>query len=335
MATRWGICGAGKISLDFCMCIKSLPSEDHQIVAVAARDKGRAEDFASRFGIPKSYGSYEELAENPDVDIVYIGTIHTQHVQNSLLFINAGKHVLCEKPMALTLEGCQKVLAAAKSKGVFFAEAFWSRYFPAYKFIQEHLKSEAIGDVVMVEATFAVPIVHVQRLYDLELGGGGLMDIGCYTVQAANLIFKDKPEMIVAHGSKTETGADKTAVITLKYPGDKFASLAYSMEASGGANHFTIYGTKGTIVIPDSFWYPTRVVLKDNEVKYFHLPTVEDQDGSYYGNAQGFVYQAKGVREYLKAGVTESDVIPHKDSETIMFIMQEVLKQLGVKYNYS
>ncbi|KAH9500472.1 hypothetical protein Btru_072006 [Bulinus truncatus] len=334
MATRWGICGAGKISLDFCMCIQSLPPEENQIVAVAARNKDRAEEFASRFDIPVSYGSYEELAQNPDVDIVYIGTIHTQHVQNSLLFIDAGKHVLCEKPMALTLEGCRRVLSAAKSKGVFFAEAFWTRYFPAYKFIQEHIRSGAIGEVVLVEATFAVPIIHVPRLYDLELGGGGLMDIGCYVVQAANFIFKGQPELIVAHGSKTESGADKAAVITLRYPGDKFASLAYSTESSGGASHFTIHGTEGNIVVPDSFWCPTRVVLKDNDVKYFQLPAVEDQDGSIYGNAQGFVYQAKAIREYLKSGLKESPVIPQEDSETIMAILQEILNQLGVKYEH-
>ncbi|CAL1546233.1 unnamed protein product [Lymnaea stagnalis] len=330
MATRWGICGAGKISYDFCLCLRSLPREEHEIVAVAARDKGRAEEFATRFEVGQSYGSYEELAQNPNIDVVYIGTIHTQHVENSLLFINAGKNVLCEKPMALSLEGCKKVLTAAKQKGVFFAEAFWSRHFPAYKFIQEQIKSGQIGEVVLVEATFAVPILHVPRLFDLELGGGGLMDIGCYTVQAANLIFKGKPELIVAHGSKAESGADKTAVILLKYPGEKFATLAYSTEGSQGANHFTIHGTKGNLVIPDSFWYPTRVVVRENDVKYFQLPSIEDLEGSTFGNAQGFVYQAKCIRQCLLKGEKECEAIPHEDSETIMYIMEEALKQLGI-----
>ncbi|XP_059150722.1 trans-1,2-dihydrobenzene-1,2-diol dehydrogenase-like [Physella acuta] len=333
MATRWGICGAGKISYDFCLCLKALPKSEHEIVAVAARDKKRAEEFASRFDIFNSYGSYEELAKDSNIDVIYIGTIHTNHVESSLLFINAGKNVLCEKPMSLSLEGCQRVLKAAKEKGVLFVDAFWSRHFPAYKFILEHIKSGAIGEVVMMQATFA-SFRDDAIYFDMNRGGGALMDIGCYPVQAANLLFKGKPESIVAQGSKAESGADKTAVILLKYPGGKFASLSYSAETSNGASHLTIYGSQGTIVVPDWFWCPTRVVLKENQVKYFQLPDIQDMDGMTYSNSQGLTYEAKAVRDCLLKGLKECPEITHEDSETIMYILTEVQKQLGIKYNY-
>jgi dihydrodiol dehydrogenase / D-xylose 1-dehydrogenase (NADP) len=334
MATRWAICGAGKISQDFCLALSSLPKTEHQIVAVAARGKESAKSFADKFDIPQSFGSYEELASLPDVDVVYIGTIHINHVENSLLYINAGKSVLCEKPMSMSLEGCQKVLAAAKEKGVLFVEAIWSRFFPVYKFIQEHIKAGELGDVIMVESSFAVNIISVPRLNDPELGGGGLLDLGVYVVQAANLIFKGRPDQIIAEGSKTDSGVDKTAVIILKYPGNKFASLKYSIETAAGANSLTIRGTKGNIVIPDCFWCPNRVILQDNSVKYFELPKVDNEKSFTFLHSQGLVYEANGVRDCLLEGLKESPLISHDDIETIHYIMQEVLNQLGVTYRF-
>ncbi|BFZ05317.1 hypothetical protein BsWGS_08356 [Bradybaena similaris] len=335
MATRWAVCGAGKISHDFCLALlSSLPKTEHQIVAVAARDKKSAESFAAKFDIPKSFDSYEELASLPDVDVVYIGTIHINHVENSLLFINAGKSVLCEKPMSLTLEGCQKVLKAAQEKGVLFVEAIWSRFFPVYKFIQEYIKSGEIGDVVMVQANFSVNIISIPRVHDPDLGGGGLLDLGIYVVQAANLVFKGKPEKIIAECSKADSGVDKTGTVILRYPGDKFASLTYSTEGAGGANSFAIRGKKGNVVIPDLFWCPNRVVLPDNSVKYFELPKVEDGATFNFTNSQGLAYEAQGVRDCLLKGLKESPYVSHSDIETIHYIMQEILNQFGIKYKF-
>lgn len=334
MATRWAICGAGKISHDFCLAVSSLPKTDHQIVAVAARDKDSAESFAAEFDIPKSFGSYEELASLPDVDVVYIGTIHINHVENSLLFINAGKSVLCEKPMSLTLEGCQKVLKAAQEKGVLFVEAIWSRFFPVYKFIQDYVRSGEIGNVVTVQATFNVNIASVPRVNDPNLGGGGLLDLGIYVVQAANLVMKGKPEKIIAECSKTASGVDKTGALILRYPNDRFASLSYSIEAAQGANSLSIRGDEGVIVIPDLFWCPTRVVLPDNSVKYFELPAVEDGKQFVFSNSQGLAYEAQGVRDCLLKGLKESPYISHEDSETIHYIMQEILDQFEIKYKF-
>ncbi|KAK3768822.1 hypothetical protein RRG08_061279 [Elysia crispata] len=330
--TRWGILGAGKIAVDFCTCLNSLP--DHKIVAIAARSKDRADQFAEEYDIPKSYGSYEEAINDPDVDIIYISTIHISHVELSLASINAGKSVLCEKPMALSLEGCKKVLAAAKEKNVFFAEGFWSRFFPVYQFIREQVESGALGEIHTVQVSFATPISNVERMRKRELGGGGLMDLGCYPVQAANLVFKGRPESIHVQGTLMEdTGVDSSAVITLKYPGNKFAMLHYDMRTSAGANSFVIRGTKGNLVIPDKFWCPDRIVVGDNQLKYFQLPTVEE-GRIIFVNSQGFCYEIQDIRECLLKGQIESSKIPHEDSETISYILTEVQKQLGVSFEF-
>lgn len=334
--TCWGILGTGQIANDFCICLNELP--EHEIVAVAARSKDKAEQFAADHDIPKAYSSYKEVMNDPNVDIVYISTIHINHVELSLACINAGKAVLCEKPMALSLEGCQKVLAAAKERKVFFAEGYWSRFFPVYQFIQEQLESNELGEVNSVQATFTMPISTVDRLRLRELGGGGLMDIGCYTVQAANLVFKGKPEYIHVQGvRKEDTGVDACAAITLKYPGNKYAMLHYDMRSSGGANSLVIRGSKANLVVPDICWCPDRIIVGDNkesQVKYFQLPTLENQEKIHFTNSQGFCYEIQGIRECLLKGVIESPKITHEDSATISYILTEVQKQLGVSFDF-
>ncbi|GFO27976.1 trans-1,2-dihydrobenzene-1,2-diol dehydrogenase [Plakobranchus ocellatus] len=328
--TRWGILGAGKIAMDFCTCLSALP--EHQIIAVAARSKDRANQFASEFDIPKAHSSYQEVMNDPDIDIVYVSTIHINHVELSLAAINAGKNVLCEKPMSLTLEGCQKVLAAAKEKNILFVEGIWSRFFPVYKFIGEQIESGALGDVHTVQASFTQCIWTVDRISKKELGGGGLMDLGVYLAQAAELVFKGKPKLIQTQGSLSDEGVDKCAVITLKYPGNKFAQLYYDTEVSGGANSLTIRGTKGNLHIPDCFWCPDRVVMEGNQVKYFQLPTIQDK--LEFINSQGFCYQIQGIRECLLKGLKECPEVSHESSETIMYILTEVQRQLGVSYDF-
>jgi len=335
MSTKWAICGAGKIASDFCNCLNSLPSSEHEIVAVAASKKERAEAFAKTFGIQNSYGSYEELTKLKDVDVVYVSTIHTLHVELCLMFINAGKAVLCEKPMALSMEGCQKILAASKEKGVFFQEGTWSRFFPSYKFIKEQISSGSLGEVKVIQASFCVPISEVPRIKQLELGGGSLLDIGLYAVQAANLVFKGKPLNVQSDMSlDEETGVDKTGVITLRYPNGCFASLVFSSETQGGNNSLVFRGTKGNFEITNNFWCADEVKLPNGEIKKFPLPDVKNEVKFNYGNSQGLTYEAQAVRECLLKGAIESREMPHEDSETIMYICQQALNQHGVKYQH-
>ncbi|GFS12451.1 trans-1,2-dihydrobenzene-1,2-diol dehydrogenase [Elysia marginata] len=333
--TRWGIIGAGKITVDFCLCLNSLP--DHKIVSIAARSKERAAKFAEEHDIPTVHGSYQEVIDDPNVDIVYISTIHINHVELSLACIDAGKPVLCEKPMSLSVEGCRKVLAAANEKKVLFIEGFWSRFFPVYKFMREEIASGSLGEIQSMQATFTIAKSELDRMRLRELGGGGLMDLGCYPVQAANFVFKGMPDSVQAQGTYLEdTGVDSSAVITLKYPGNKFAMLHYSMCASPGANSFVIRGSKGNLVIPDKVWCPDRVIAPNDEVKYFQLPTIENQEllNPDFPNSQGFCYEIQGVRECLLKGLTECPLIPHADSEAISYILTQVQKELNISFDF-
>ncbi|XP_005727754.1 trans-1,2-dihydrobenzene-1,2-diol dehydrogenase-like [Pundamilia nyererei] len=172
MATRWGLCGAGKISHDFSVAIKTLPPGDHRIAVIASRSIDRAKDFAQKHCIPKAYGSYEELANNPKIDIVYLGMLHTEQWRVGMLFLKAGKNVLCEKPFAMNSRKVKDLVATAKKNHVFLMEAIWSRCFHVYAEVRRLLAEEVVGDVKLVKAYFGSPQLDIPRSVQKELGGG-------------------------------------------------------------------------------------------------------------------------------------------------------------------
>lgn len=151
MALKWGIVSASKIAHDFVNALGTLSADDHQVVAVAARDLSRAEEFAKRFDIPKAYSSYLELAQDPDIEIAYVGVLNPQHFEVSMLMLEHGKHVLCEKPMCLNETQVRQLVSFAKQKNLFLMEGIWSRFFPSYQYIREQIESGKLGEIVGVE----------------------------------------------------------------------------------------------------------------------------------------------------------------------------------------
>nr|CAD7435799.1 unnamed protein product [Timema monikensis] len=164
MATRWGIASAGKISHDFVTALSVLPQAEHVVVAVAARQLSRAKDFATLHNIKAAYGSYEELAKDPNVDVVYVGSIHPQHMQITSLMLNSGKPCLVEKPLTLNLKETKQLINLARNKKLFLMEAIWSRFFPVYQLLRDELKAGTLGDVLQVIANFGIPIENVDRI---------------------------------------------------------------------------------------------------------------------------------------------------------------------------
>lgn len=164
MALRWGIAAAGKISNDFVSALTTLDAEHHSIVAVAARDVNRAGEFAQRFGIPSAYGSYEELANDPNVQVVYVGTTNPQHYPVALMMLEHGKHVLVEKPLTINEKNSRHLIEVATSKNLFILEAIWSRFLPTYQYLRERISSGALGDIVSVDVEFGFKIDEVDRL---------------------------------------------------------------------------------------------------------------------------------------------------------------------------
>uniref|UniRef100_A0ABM5EI15 Trans-1,2-dihydrobenzene-1,2-diol dehydrogenase n=1 Tax=Pogona vitticeps TaxID=103695 RepID=A0ABM5EI15_9SAUR len=329
VATRWGICSAGKIAHDFLAALKTLPPEDHQVVAIASRDLSRAEEYAKTHGIPKAYGSYAELAEDPDVEIVHIGVLNPYHLPSSLLFIQAGKNVLCEKPMGMNAAEVKTMVKAAQEKNVFFMEGFWSRFFPAAERIRSLLSQGSIGDVMVLHAEFGSPQLSIPRCVEKELGGGGLLDIGCYCIQFACMVFNgEKPESILASGFLHDTGVDKTVSIILNYSRHRQAVLTCTMTAKM-PNRASINGTKGMIEIPSTFWCPTELVV-NGQRESFPLPP--SPMPVHFSNSIGLRYEAEHVRQCLLQGLKESPVLTHADSALINSILDDVRRQVGVLY---
>lgn len=164
MALKWGIISCGNISHDFTNAVNTLNKDEHQIVANAARSLSRAEEFAKRFDIPKSYGSYLELAQDPNVDAVHIGTQHTQHMAVALLMLEHGKHVLCEVPMGLNEKQVQKMIECAKQKNLLLMEGIISRHFPAWKYVQQQILDGALGEINSVDVDFGLKLIDFDRL---------------------------------------------------------------------------------------------------------------------------------------------------------------------------
>ncbi|XP_029978845.1 trans-1,2-dihydrobenzene-1,2-diol dehydrogenase [Sphaeramia orbicularis] len=329
MATRWGICSAGKISHDFTVALKTLPPEDHQVVAVAARKLEDAQAFAKKHSISRAYGSYEELARDQDLDVVYIGVIHPYHLKTCLLFLNAKKNVLCEKPLAMNSKEVQEILAAAKRNNVFLMEAVWTRYFPVSVEIRRLLAQGEVGDVRMVRSEFGVPISHVPRSVQKELGGGAVLDIGIYCLQFICMVYNgEKPECIQATGICLENGVDETVVVTLKFSKNRMAVFTCS-SAVQLPNEAVIMGTKGTIRIPAHMWCPTSLVVNGKETEY---PVPEPYLPLNFINSTGMRYEAEEVRQCLLKGLKESSIMSHADSLLLAEVEDEIRRQVGVVY---
>lgn len=164
MALKWGIASAGKISHDFVTAIGTLPASDHKVVAVAARDIDRAKDFAKLHEITNAYGSYLQLANDQDIEVVYVGTLNPQHYEVATLMLQHGKHVLCEKPLCMNAKQSQKLIDLAKEKSLFLMEAIWSRFFPSYVHIRNRIKAGDLGEITKVKVDFGFELAEVDRL---------------------------------------------------------------------------------------------------------------------------------------------------------------------------
>ncbi|XP_048753467.1 trans-1,2-dihydrobenzene-1,2-diol dehydrogenase-like [Ostrea edulis] len=329
MVLRWGICGAGVISNDFVSALLAPPNNVHEVVCIGARCVNRAQSFADKFGIKSAYGSYEEVANDPNVDVVYIGVIHISHVTLSKQMLKSGKHVLCEKPMGASLTQILEVQEVAREFGKFFMEGIWSRCFPVYRKIKEEVLSGKLGEIKHVQAQFCKPINKVERVAKPELGGGGLHNLGIYPIQLATMIFNNqKPERITADGTLSDLGVDEASCITLTYKNGGRAVLIYStMYGAGKNNKATIYGTNGIIELNENFWCPVEATLPSGKVSN----ELAVGPVSYnYSNSGGLRFEADCVKECIEAGKLECCEMSFADSQAVYHIIDEVVKQIGM-----
>ncbi|KAM9633395.1 trans-1,2-dihydrobenzene-1,2-diol dehydrogenase [Trichechus inunguis] len=299
MALRWGIVSVGLISSDFTTVLRTLPRSEHEVVAVAARDLSRAKEFAQKHDIPKAYGSYEELAKDPNVEVAYIGTQHPQHKAAVMLCLAAGKAVLCEKPMGVNASEVREMVAEARSRGLFLMEAIWTRFFPASEALRAILAQGTLGDLRVARAEFGYKLTHLARSVDLVQAGGSLLDLGIYCIQFISMVFGgQRPEKISAIGRFHETGVDDTVSVLLQYPGGVHGSFTCSI-TTPLSNTASVNGTKGMAQILKPCWCPTELVVNE-EHKEFPLPPVPCKFN--FPNGAGMTYEANHVRKCLRKG---------------------------------
>ncbi|MGO4533295.1 Gfo/Idh/MocA family protein [Leifsonia sp. 2MCAF36] len=322
-ALRWGVLGPGGIAADFTDALHRHTGQ--RVVAAGSRSAERAAAFAAAHGVERSHGSYEALVSDPDVDVVYIATPHSEHLEHALLAIAAGKHILIEKPMAVTAEQARRIVAAAREAGVFAMEAMWTRYLPQTDIIRQLLEREALGELRVVTADFGghVPYQPESRLWNPALAGGALLDLGVYTVSWASFAL-GAPAGIIAAGTLAPSGVDEQAALLLSSAGGAQALLSTSLLA-GTPSLATISGSAARIETDSPFWGPSglRVFRSDG--------TLAAHWRDPYGrpHRDGMAYEAAALARYVGEGRTESPLHPLAEAVDTLATIDEARRQLG------
>jgi dihydrodiol dehydrogenase / D-xylose 1-dehydrogenase (NADP) len=322
---KWGILGPGAISQAFVSDLKLL--EEAELYAVGSRSLEKAQSYAKEYSIPKAYSSYEELTQDPEVEIIYIATPHPFHKEWAIKCLEAGKAVLCEKPITINAEDAKEIYDAAKKNNAFFMEAMWTRFLPVMVKVREWIRSGAIGEIRMVKADFGfrANIDPEGRLFNPELAGGALLDVGIYPISFAYMIFGKSPVEIISTAHLGETGVDEQGASIFKYDTGELAILDSSIRTST-LSEACILGTKGNIKIPSQFWRAKAAILN-----------VEGEESLIYEdnrNSIGYYFEAKEVMECLSKGLKESPVITLEESLDIMKTMDTIRNQYGLKYPF-
>jgi len=339
---RWGMLACGKITNDFCLALtcKSV-KYSHQVVACATSNSlERAKGFADKFGISKAYGSYGELLQDSQVQVVYIGSINSAHYGHCKDAIAAGKHVLCEKLLHDNSSETRELFALAKERNVFIMEAVWSRFNPVYNRLQTIIKDQELGQVRSAFANFAAGSCNVPRIKRKDMGGGSLRDIGLYAIQLCLLAFDDQdPDQVVTVGAvDAESGVDTVANLSFIYHG-KGTANAFSQTVKNGNRDAYIVFDKGTVKLDNPFWCPTKMEVLDTTGKVietcqpeYPVPTA---DGNYnFQNSSWLLFEADHVHECIANGLLESPVWSHGHTLRSVKIIEEAICSISRKMSW-
>jgi predicted dehydrogenase len=319
---RWGVLAPGEIANDFVTTLHA--NTEQRVHAVASRTAERAAVFATKHGIPRSYGSYEQLVTDPDVDVVYVASPHSEHRRLALLAIAAGKHVLIEKPIALTAVEAQGIVDAARTAGVFAMEAMWTRYLPQSDVIAQLLADAAIGDVRLVTAVLGWKWAFdpTSRGFDPALGGGAMLDAGVYSHWFSQFVLGE-PTRIRAAGNLAPTGVDADTVTALEFAGGALGAVTTSIVADTPVLA-AVYGTEGSIQFDTAFVFPAAFTVRIGD----DAATFTDSGPQGRG---GLAWQAVALAQYVAEGRTESPAHSLNDSIALMRTIDEVRRQIGAK----
>lgn len=321
---RWGILATGRIAATFADAVNYV--EDAELYACASRDHGRAKSFADKFGVEKYYDDYEALADDENVDVIYIASPMAQHYEQAKMCLSKGKNVLCEK--TITLNGVQlaELIDIAEKNNVFFMEAMWTKFLPAFRQAKKWVAEGRIGTPKMIKADFSnlCPFNAEDRLFKSSLGGGCLLDLGVYPITFACDFLGYEPSEIISNAYIGKSNVDFDASIILKYK-DSFAHLTAGFDIEC-QNPAFIIGDKGRIRFGDWFFCTTEVMLYDDDgnlLEHFKKPHLKN----------GYEFEIMEVHECLKNGKKQSDINSLYHTTATMKIMDECRNQWGLKFD--
>lgn len=321
---RWGIISTGHISGSFAEALAILP--DAELAAVASRKLEPAQEFAKKYNIPRAYATYQELADYPDIDVVYIGTPHTFHLENSVMCMRKGKSVLCEKALTINAEEAREMVRVAREENVFLMEAMIPRQVPLLKKVMNWIKEGRIGEVRMVKASRMArgEFIPEARQLNPDLGGGSLLDVGVYVISFAQQVMGKAPVNAIGTSHIGEIGSDEQGVAVLKYDRGEMADLSFALRTEA-VNEAYILGTRGYIKVYDVFAVPTKATL------HIDKKEVDVLEEAIIGNALN--YEAEEVMRCMREGLKESPYMPLDESILIMEIMDKIRKPWGLVYS--
>lgn len=319
---RWGVLATGGIAAQFAADLALV--EGAEPAAVGSRSRESAEAFAERFGFARAHGSYEALAADDEVDVIYVATPHAMHFDAALACVEAGKGVLVEKPITLDLPQAARLIAAAREREVFLMEAMWMRMNPAIRKIVELVEDGAIGWISAVHADFGLhgPFPAEHRLRDPKLGGGALLDLGVYPINLVHLML-GAPSEVRSWAHLTPEGVDENTGVLMGYRNGAVAALTCSINGES-RNAASITGTEGRIDLPPGFFVPREFTLS--------RPGLAPETFQFPFPGSGYQFEAAEVQRCLLAGELESPLMPHATTLELMSLLDTIRSEIGVAY---
>lgn len=319
---KWGIVGPGFIANKFAEAIKNV--DGAVLTSVASRSEENGKTFAERHSIENVFAGYEEMAKSDAVDAVYIATPHPFHKPCAEIFLNSGKHVLCEKPICVNAKQAEEIAKCAKENGVFLMEAMWTRFLPAIKEAQAIADSGEIGEIRSVSADFCYYITEEEdaKLFKNDLAGGSLLDVGVYGINFASIFLGNSPESIVALSDISENVDLQTSII-MKYENGATAQISSAITTVKPDTGY-ICGTKGYIEIPHFYGAQELIVNVNDKQNHISKPSI----------GEGFEEEIIEACECIRQGKLQSDVMPLCESIKMMELMDSVREQINLKYPF-
>ncbi len=318
------ILGAGGIAAIMAETIR--PLEDVESYAIGSRDLGKAQAFADKYGFRKAYGSYEEMLEDPEIDLVYIAVPHSHHHMWTLASLNAGKHVLCEKAFAVNERQTREMIELSEKKGLLLAEAIWTRYMPSRQIITEIVERGDIGRPRTISANLGYRIDMNERMVRPELAGGCLLDLTVYTLNFASMVWGDDIRRIAASCVKTDTGVDGQDTVMIEYQDDRMASLFTTMYTLTNRMGL-ICGTEGFIEV-QNINNPEQIRVYSPDRNGPELRACIDVPEQI----TGYEYEVLACKKAIEEGRIECPEMPHSQTIQIMCQMDQIRKQFGIVY---